>query len=550
MGTVVSARAGGGARTWEGGRRERPAARRSVAAASSSSGRFDARASASTSADRKVNPEVSAEDVASEEAAVVERRVVAKREDSVKTAAREFKRRFQTRDARCIVLAGGADERNPLTRRRARSAVHLAGTYRVIDFPMSNLINSGMRQVYVLTQFNSHSLVTHVNRAFPVEMFGTDNNGFVEVLPTSQTREHGETWSLGSADCVQRHMQSGALTKHTYEQRMEDECMKRLGSLDECLTSELEGITVVLAAEALYTMDFVELLADHLATEADITIATCHNIKSDDASAFGIMDVNEETGKVEYFIEKPTKTQLLEFIHCTTEELDGCMLDANMGVYVFNNSVLKELLRDSKSVVNPGERHEFGKDVIPYAIAHGYDVRAFRHSEYWQPLRSLRDIYDANISIATGGQAAGLLKHGRQVYTKPNFLPPTTFHGSIMTERTIFADGCVVKDGSKIIDSVIGACTVIDKNVSLEGVVVVGRDEIMKRSGGVSTPDIGANTIIRKCIIDSDSIIGANVRILNEAGIEELDRTEEGYVISDGIVTILGGATIPDGFII
>jgi glucose-1-phosphate adenylyltransferase len=331
---------------------------------------------------------------------------------------------------------------------------------------------------------------------------------------------------------------------------MEDECMKRLVSLDECLTDELEGITVVLAAEALYSMDFVELLDSHISSEADITIAACRNIHSGDASAFGIMDVDDDTGKVEYFIEKPTKTQLLEFIHCTTEELDGCVLDANMGVYVFNNSVLQEVLRDSKSSVKPGERHEFGKDVIPYAIAHGYDVRAFRHSQYWKPLRSLRDIYDANISIATGGEAAALLKHGHQVYTKPNFLPPSTFHGSTVTEKSIFADGCVIKDGSKIVDSVIGACTVIDKNVTLEGVVVVGRDEIMKRSGGVSTPDIGANTIIRRCIIDSDSIIGANVRILNEAGIQELDRTEEGYVISEGIVTILGGATIPDGFVI
>lgn len=238
-------------------------------------------------------------------------------------------------------------------------------------------------------------------------------------------------------------------------------------------------------------------------------------------------------------------------MQCTTEELESCKLDANMGVYVFNNSALLELLAASKSGVAPGDRHEFGKDVIPYAIDMGYDVKAFRHSDYWKPLRSLRDLYEANISIAVGGDAASLLTHGRQVYTKPNFLPPTTFHGSVYTEKTIFSDGCLVQDGSRIVNSVIGACTSIDKNVDLEGVVVVGRDEIMKRSGGVSSvPDIGANTIIRKCIIDSDATIGANVRIVNAAGIEELDRTDEGYVITEGIVTILGGAIIPDGFVI
>lgn len=533
------------------------AGRRMVKTASSSSGRFESRASASmTSRAREMEQtlEVQAEGEGVEDEMreiAVDARAPRVRRDRAKTASRELKRRFQSRDARCVILAGGADETNPLTRRRARSAVHLAGTYRVIDFPMTNLINSGMRQLYVLTQFNSHSLVTHVNKAFPSELFGGEVNGFVEVLPTSQTREHGETWSLGSADCVARHLSSGSLTKYTYELRMEDECLRQLGSFDECLMSDLDGTTIILSAEALYSMNFAELLEQHFLKGADVTIATCNQISSDQANAFGILDVDEMTAQVNCFIEKPTKAQLEEFMQCTTEELESCKLDANMGVYVFNNSALLELLTASKSGVAPGDRHEFGKDVIPYAIDMGYDVKAFRHSDYWKPLRSLRDLYEANISIAVGGDAASLLTHGRQVYTKPNFLPPTTFHGSVYTEKTIFSDGCLVQDGSRIVNSVIGACTSIDKNVDLEGVVVVGRDEIMKRSGGVSSvPDIGANTIIRKCIIDSDATIGANVRIVNAAGIEELDRTDEGYVITEGIVTILGGAIIPDGFVI
>ena len=164
------------------------------------------------------------------------------------------------------------------------------------------------------------------------------------------------------------------------------------------------------------------------------------------------------------------------------------------------------------------------------------------------PLRSLRDIYEANISAATGGEAASLLDFSRPVYTKPNFLPPTTFYGSSLTEGSIISDGCVVNDGAKIVDSVIGPCTVIAKNVELDGTVIVGRDEIMKRTQ--AEQDIGEGTVIRRCIVDSDAMIGANVRILNEAGVQNIDRSEDGYVISDGIVTILGGATIPDGFII
>jgi len=471
-----------------------------------------------------------------------------KRQNAVRRRERFVNRGIQMRDVRCIMLAGGADETNPLTRARARSAVHLGGTYRVIDFPMTNLINSGLRQVYVLTQYNSHSLVSHVNRAFPsVEMFGNNNAGFIEVLPTTQTREHGETWSIGSADCVARHLSQGSLTKQSYEMRLEDECLQANGSLDECAPDQLDGVTIVLAAEQLYTMDFEALVEQHLATEADVTVATCDNVSPESASSLGILDVDETDARVLSFIEKPSQNQLIEFMQCTTEDLEDCKLNANMGVYVFSNSVLASLLKKSKAATND-ERHEFGRDVIPYAVQHGCDVFAFKHHEYWKPLRSLRDIYEANISVATGGEAASLLDFSRPVYTKPNFLPPTTFYGSSLTEGSILSDGCVVNDGARIINSVIGPCTVIAKNVQLDGVVVVGRDEIMKRSQ--AQQDIGEGTVIRRCIIDSDAVIGANVQILNEAGVQNIDRSEDGYVISDGIVTILGGATIPDGFTI
>ena len=242
---------------------------------------------------------------------------------------------------------GGADETNPLTRARARSAVHLGGTYRVIDFPMTNLVNSGLRQMYVLTQYNSHSLVSHVNRAFPsVEMFGNNNAGFIEVLPTTQTREHGETWSIGSADCVARHLSQGSLTKQSYEMRLEDACLQANGSLEECAADQLDGVTIVLAAEQLYTMDFEALLEQHLATEADVTVATCDNVSPESASSLGILDVDKTDARVLSFIEKPSDNQLVEFMQCTTEELEDCKLNANMGVYVFNNSVLDALLKE------------------------------------------------------------------------------------------------------------------------------------------------------------------------------------------------------------
>ena len=525
----------------------------------SASGRFDARASGSSTSEEAVRGgDYAVEEGVAMRLSMGDARGTAKTKETAgekKKRGNAVRRRegfvnrgIEMRDVRCVVLAGGADETNPLTRARARSAVHLGGTYRVIDFPMTNLVNSGLRQMYVLTQYNSHSLVSHVNRAFPsVEMFGNNNAGFIEVLPTTQTREHGETWSIGSADCVARHLSQGSLTKQSYEMRLEDACLQANGSLEECAADQLDGVTIVLAAEQLYTMDFEALLEQHLATEADVTVATCDNVSPESASSLGILDVDKTDARVLSFIEKPSDNQLVEFMQCTTEELEDCKLNANMGVYVFNNSVLDALLKESKAATND-ERHEFGRDVIPYAVQHGCDVFAFKHHGYWMPLRSLRDIYEANISAATGGEAASLLDFSRPVYTKPNFLPPTTFYGSSLTEGSIISDGCVVNDGAKIVDSVIGPCTVIAKNVELDGTVIVGRDEIMKRTQ--AEQDIGKGTVIRRCIVDSDAMIGANVRILNEAGVQNIDRSEDGYVISDGIVTILGGATIPDGFII
>ena len=462
-----------------------------------------------------------------------------------RTTSERARRRIKMRDVRCVVLAGGADETNPLTKNRARSAMRLGGPYRVIDFPMTNLINSGARQMYVLTQYNSHSLVSHVSRAFPAEMFGNNYEGFVEVLPTSQSREHGETWSVGSADCVLRHLTAGSLTKQRFDVEWEDECLAELGSLQECSAYAADGVTIVLAAEQLYEMDFNQFLEQHLASGADVTIGVHTDADAASATRLGVMDVDENTGEVFSFVEKPDTEKLAEFMECSTEaELNACSFKVNMGVYAFNNSVLEELLVNSKV---DSTRHEFGSHVIPYALDRGYKVSSFRHEAYWQPIRSLRDCYEANISVATDGAAASLLSFDRVMFTKPNFLPPTTFYGSSLVQGSIVSDGCVIHDESKVIDSVVGPCTILGKNVSLERVVLVGRDEMLKRAG-TKVPDVGENTTLRNCVVDSDAIIGANVSITNARGIQNMDCSDYGYVITEGIVTILGGVVIPDGF--
>jgi len=445
-----------------------------------------------------------------------------------------------------VILAGGGDENNPLTRHRARPALPLAGSYRIIDFPLSNVINSSIREISVLTQWNSHSLNTHLSNSYPPEVFGAlGTKGSVGVLPCYQTPNH-KAWSHGSADSVRFHMEAGNLDG-------------RPGSPDP------EAYLIV-SGEAVYEMDYQALLDAHNAAGADVTIAS-YTVRAEEASALGVMATTDD-GAVYRFHEKPSPEKLRNMLCCASEAtLDDCKFSASMGVYLFSRRALVDLLSTAADAAAEGGEcaataastsgaeggaaaaFDFGYNIIPTALERGYTVMAHPFDGFWQPVRSLREWFTTNLSMTESGSAAEHMVYSQHVFSRPRFLPPSSFSGGCECTRAMFADGCVIR-ASHVEESVVGPTVKLAEGVKLRRTVISGQSEMLLGADRHSTPDIGARSELCNCVMDSGARVGADCRLVNEAGVEHLDRSADGYVIEDGIIVVLKDAVIPDGTVI
>lgn len=445
------------------------------------------------------------------------------------SSKKEQRKPVDVSDLQCVVLAGGQDDENPLTRQRARAALRIAASYRLIDFPLSNLLNSKVRQVYVLTQYNSFSLNSHIHNSFPPEVFGMGRTpGFVDVLPTYQT-QHSKEWATGSADVLRRHLESGALRR-------------QYGTVDA-------EAFLILSGEALYQMDYRQMLDEHNRKGADITIAI-HEVSAGDVNGLGVV-ASEPSGRVYNFKEKPTMGEIRQISDChENQPLDECSLNASMGVYIFSQRAVKELLEKTS--------HNSLGDIIPLAITQPdkYRVYAHKFEDHWQPIRNLREWFETNIALTGAAGAEAPLSIERfnlgngAVWTKARFLPPARFHGESEIVSSITSDGSITRGGCFIKDSIVGPSAVVGKNVRLERCIITGSPGSNHGKDSKSEPDIGDGSVLREVVCDSLATIGKNCVITNEAGVQDLDKSEEGYVICDGIVTILRGTNIPDGTVI
>lgn len=432
-------------------------------------------------------------------------------------------------DVQCVVLAGGMDDQNPLLRERARGALRIAASYRLIDFPLSNLLNSKARQVYVLTQFNSFSLNSHITNSFPPEVFGMGRTpGFVDVLPTYQTQKNKE-WATGSADVLRRHLESGTL-------------MQQHGQAEA-------DAYLVISGEALYQMDYRQMLDEHNQKGADITIAI-HEVQAGDVTGLGVV-ASEPAGRVYNFKEKPTVDEIRKISDCGPQQpLSECSLNASMGVYIFSHKAMKELVETTN--------HNSLGDVIPVAITQPdrYRVYAHKFQGNWTPIRTLREWFDTNLSLTAKPASdsslslEGFCSGKSAVWTKARFLPPARFRGESEIVNSITSDGSITRGGCFIKDSIVGPSALLGKNVTLERCIVTGYPGSIHGKDSRSEPDIGNGSVLKEVVCDGGCTIGENCILTNEAGVQDLDKSEEGYVIHEGIITVLKGATIPDGTVI
>ncbi|MCO6481066.1 MAG: glucose-1-phosphate adenylyltransferase [Phaeodactylibacter sp.] len=411
-----------------------------------------------------------------------------------------------------LILGGGAGTRlAPLTSERSKPAVPIGGKYRLIDIPISNCLNSGVRRMFVITQFNSASLNQHIKNTYNFDMF---SHGFVDILAAEQTPS-SDKWFQGTADAVRQSLHHFKRHPHDY--------------------------ILILSGDQLYQMNFRQLADYHLEKEAELTIATVPVIDKD-APGFGIMKVNEQ-GYIEDFIEKPKLDVLPEWQSAVEEKYrnQGRHYLASMGIYIFNKDFLHKLFDEHP------EATDFGKEFIPIAIKEGHKVASFAFDGYWTDIGTIRSFYEANIALTDNIPEFNLFDSERAVYTRPRLLAPSKVFGTWFNQAVI-AEGCIIH-AKKIERSVIGIRSRIGDGTEISNAIIMGNDsyetiEEMRKSGKPPM-GIGKDCNIRNAIVDKDVRIGNNVNIHGSVALKD-DETNT-YVIKDGIIVIKKGVTLDDG---
>lgn len=440
------------------------------------------------------------------------------------TWERSAVRGFFVKRVLSIILGGGAGTRlYPLTKLRAKPAVPLAGKYRLIDIPVSNCINSEIFKIYVLTQFNSASLNRHIARAYNFAGF---TEGFVEVLAAQQTPEN-PNWFQGTADAVRQYM----WLFHEWD-------------IDEYL---------ILSGDHLYRMDYRLFVQRHRETNADITISV---VPMDEkrASDFGLMKINDD-GRVIDFSEKPKGEALKQMqvdttvLGLTGEEAQKMPYIASMGIYVFKKDVLFDLLNSYP------DSTDFGKEIIP-ASSKNHNIQAYLFGGYWEDIGTIEAFYEANLALTRQPRPPfSFYDEAAPIYTRARYLPPTKLLDCQVTESMI-GEGCILKE-CRINHSVLGVRSRVESGCLVEDALLMGADfyqPFSERGSNCENREIplgiGANTTVRRAIIDKNARIGCDVQIINKDNVQEADREKLGFYIRSGIVVVLKNAIIPDGTII
>ena len=415
------------------------------------------------------------------------------------------------KDVLTVILGGGRGNRLfPLTHQRSKPAVPIGGTYRLIDIPISLCLHAGLQRIFVLTQFNSASLNRHIAQTYRLDVF---SGGFVEVIAAEQTPDNAG-WFQGTADAVRqaaRHFES-------YEAEY----------------------FLILAGDHIYRMDFCELIEAHIDSGADITIAA-QPVTPDDATSMGIFRF-DQGGQIKAFEEKPDAARLGEikasvphgatFARTTADK----PFVASMGIYVFSREVLLDLITNTPGI-------DFGKELIPAALG-SHKVHAYFYRGYWADVGTVRAFYEANLALTQRPAPFSFFDPQRPIYTHPRFLPGTRANGCHI-DRSIVAEGCDL-DSCTIEGSVVGIRTSVRPGAQIRNSVLLGADFYESEATRGSVPlGIGRNVILDGVIVDMNARIADNVRLVNDAGVDEADG--DGFYIRSGIIVVPKDAVVTRG---
>ncbi|MFO8024440.1 glucose-1-phosphate adenylyltransferase [Thiohalophilus sp.] len=396
-----------------------------------------------------------------------------------------------TRDTLALIMAGGRGSRlKQLTLWRAKPAVPFGGKFRIIDFPLSNCINSGIRRIGVLTQYKAHSLIVHIQQGWG--MLRGEFGEFVELLPAQQRIE--TSWYAGTADAIYQNID--IIRNHDPE------------------------YVLVLAGDHVYKMDYGAMLAFHVEQDADITVG-CIPVPVEEASSFGVMDIDQEH-RIRRFVEKPE--------HPPTLPEDPTMSLCSMGIYVFNKEFLIERLMEDAE--NNHSSHDFGKDVIP-ALLEKYRTYAYTFQDpvkgnngYWRDVGTVDAFWEANMELIGITPELNLYDLDWPIWTYQEQLPPAKF---------IFDED--ERRGEAIDSMVSGGCIISGATVRhslLFSSVCVESYSLVEDSLILPEVNIGQNCVIRHAIIEKGCEIPDDTRI----GVDAQEDAKRFYISPKGVVLV------------
>ena len=413
-----------------------------------------------------------------------------------------------------IILGGGQGSRlYPQTETRSKPAVPIAGKYRLVDIPLSNCINSEIKRMFVLTQFNSASLNKHIKNTYHFSFF---SSAFVDVLAAEQTMSSGD-WFQGTADAVRQSMHH--FLSHDFE------------------------YALILSGDQLYQMDFNDMIEQHKKSNAKISIATLP-VNAKDATSFGILKTDDQN-VITSFVEKPSSDLLPDWTSEVSEDMKGDNRNylASMGIYVFNRDLLVELMKDPNTI-------DFGKEIIPQSIDK-YKTISYQYEGYWTDIGNIDSFFEANIGLTDDIPKFDLYDNNRRIFTRARILPTSKISGTAL-DKAVIADGCIIQ-AAKVERSVIGIRSRIGEGSTIINTYMMGSDfyESLEeiQTGKIDILlGIGKRCSIKNAIIDKNCRIGDDVQI--NGGKHLADMETDTFVIKEGIVVVKKGAVIPSGTVI
>ncbi len=378
-----------------------------------------------------------------------------------------------------LILGGGRGTRLfPLTKARCKPAISIGGQYRLIDIPISNCINSDIKQIYVLTQFLSAGLNRHITRTYRFDVFGAR---FVEILAAEQSPTNFE-YAQGTADAVRQ-------------------------SIRYIENSEADYV-LILSGDQLYRMNFNDILSYHIEKKADITLS-CIPITENDVERFGVIKINENFQIID-FQEKPKDKKIIKQFHTPHIDINGKHFLASMGIYVFNKSVLLHLLKNLPDT-------DFGKGIFPKSIK-TQKIFSYIFQGYWEDIGTIKSYFDTSMHLLNENPHFSFYDEEMPIYTHPRFLPPSQIKDSHI-DQAIISDGSIIQE-STIKKSIIGIRSMISSGCTLEETILMGNDNYFssmtntKSNNNGNLFGINTDVIIKKVIIDKNVVIGKNSRII------------------------------------